>query len=71
MEKKVMNLRERYYNDPVFNKLIDHTVKMIEDLQFTPTEIREAAMIAQIIYEEKNPRNIYSDNFIKQLLKKF
>lgn len=52
----MMNIRERYHNDPVFHRLVDYMRCIIEDAQVTPTEVREAAMLAQIMYEEVHIR---------------
>ena len=52
----MMLIRERYHNDPNFNRLVDMMRSAIESAEFTPTEIREAAMLAQIMYEETHVR---------------
>lgn len=49
-----MLIRDRYHNDPMFKILVDMLYFHIEQAKFTPTEIREAAMLAQIIYEERH-----------------
>ncbi len=49
---------ERYKHDAQFKMLVDTLYKMIKDVQFTPTEIREACLLAQIHYEYDNPRPI-------------
>ena len=53
--------REKYLHDPEYHRLVDHMVKMIIDLHFTPSEMREAAMLASIIYEERKIN--YTFNF--------
>ena len=53
-----MTVRERYANDPLFHEIVDTFRMMIENAAATPTEIREAAMLAQIMYEERYPRPI-------------
>jgi len=53
-----MNLWQRYTNDPAFYQLVRLMLAEIERGQFTPTEIREAAMLAQIDYESRHPRPI-------------
>lgn len=53
-----MNIHERYLNDPRFHTLVDVLLSHIIDGNFTPTEIREAAMVAQIKFEEIYPRKI-------------
>jgi len=52
----MMTLRERYLNDPNLSRLVYAMVSEIDNLNLTPTEIREAAMLASIIYEERNVR---------------
>ncbi len=52
----MMKMHERYMNDPKFHALVDMMLSVIMNGEFTPTEIREAAMLAQIRYEEIKPR---------------
>lgn len=47
---------ERYYNDVTFRQLVDMLLSYIDRAEFTPSEIREAAMFAQILYEETRLR---------------
>lgn len=52
-----MNLykaREAYEHDPPYHNLVDGLVQQIEMLQMSPSEIREAAMFACLIIEERN-----------------
>jgi hypothetical protein len=49
-------LAERYRDDPVFHSLVDMMSAAIEQGQFTPMEAREAAMFAQLLYEDRHPR---------------
>jgi hypothetical protein len=51
----MMTIRERYLNDAKFHHVVDMLQAMIDAAEFTPTEIREAAMLAQIMYEERRP----------------
>jgi hypothetical protein len=51
-----VKMMERYNNDPLFRTFVDTMVAAIERGQTTPCEVREAAMLAQIIYEDRNPR---------------
>lgn len=53
-----MTVKERYQQDPYFHQLVKMLRNCIEQAQFTPTEIREAAMLAQILYEETHVRPI-------------
>lgn len=52
----MMNIQERYDSDPVFRSLVNAMQYYIEKAALTPTEIREAAMLAQIRYESRHPR---------------
>jgi hypothetical protein len=47
-----MSAEERYSRDPLFHHLVDSLCHAIESLDLTPTEIREAAMLAQLKYEQ-------------------
>jgi len=51
-----MKIRERYEADPTFHRLVDMIRAMIEGATITPTEMREAAMLAQIMYEDTHIR---------------
>lgn len=46
--------RERYHNDADFKVLVDLMVTQIIQCKYTPAEMREAAILASIIYEEHN-----------------
>lgn len=50
------SMRERYNNDPVFHTMVDTMVAHITTGNFTPSEMREAAIFASIIYEESHIR---------------
>lgn len=47
--------REKYEHDPQYHRLVDTMLALISGAQFTPSEIREAAMYAAILYEQKRP----------------
>ena len=47
-------LREKYLYDNQFKALVDLMVSYIHKADFTPSEMRQAAMLASIIYEERN-----------------
>lgn len=51
--------RERYQTDPQFHQLIDMMTAAIERCDFTPSEMREAALLASIQYEELHIRTRY------------
>lgn len=50
-----MSAQERYRTDPAFSMLVDICRKMIYDHRFTPSEIREATLLAAYIAEMENP----------------
>ena len=63
----MMNIRsieDRYRDDSVFRNIVDVLQSMLENqesLTFTPTEMREAAMLAQILFESRHVRPIIID----------
>lgn len=48
-------IRERYHSDPHFKALVDIMVSHIEACSYTPTEMREAAILASILYQQSKP----------------
>ena len=44
--------RDKYHNDNQFKALVDTMAAYIQNCDFSPSELREAAMLASIIYEE-------------------
>lgn len=42
---------ERYERDPIFRSLVDTMTHFIITAQYTPTELREAALLASIRYD--------------------
>ena len=50
--------REKYQNDPTYKSLVDALVQHIMAARVTPSEVREAALLACIIYEESKPFSI-------------
>jgi hypothetical protein len=58
-----MSPEERYLHDPQFKRLVDMLEKQIHECQYTPTELREAAILAAIHYENKRmaPPSWYID----------
>lgn len=47
--------RDRYLNDDMFKRLVDMMVAHLHQAMFTPSEMREAAIMASIIYAEQAP----------------
>ena len=52
------HLDERYFNDPHFRTLVDHFYAAVSHLNSSFSEIREAALYAQLRWEFQNPRSI-------------
>ena len=46
--------REKYQNDNAYRLLVDTMVAQIIDAKFTPSEMREASLLASIMYAEMN-----------------
>jgi len=52
-EKDIMKTpREKYLNDNYYRTMVDMMVSYIDKCQFTPSELREMAILASIIYKE-------------------
>lgn len=51
-------MREKYLNDPAYKNCVDTMTALIIDNRFTPSEMREMAVLASIRYEEINFRNV-------------
>lgn len=54
-----MTPQERYERDPQFRTLVDTLHAAIQRCQYTPTEIREAAMLAAIHYDSYTTRRLF------------
>jgi len=48
----MMSPRDKYLTDNTFKMMVDTMVAAIHRCQMTPSELREAALLASIIYEE-------------------
>lgn len=48
--------REKYMNDPEYHALVQMLEQFIERARFTPSELREAAVLACINYEMRHIR---------------
>lgn len=55
-EKKYISAQTRYHHDPVFNRMVKMMVNAMDELQLTPTEIREAAGLAALLFYQKHPQ---------------
>lgn len=57
-----MNIKtaeDRYLSDPQFHALVDAMYHHIETLNLTPSEMREAAMYACILFEQRHVKNYF------------
>lgn len=50
---------EKYINDPHYHPLVSTLETMIHQAQFTPSEVREAAVLACIHYEMRTCRCVF------------
>ena len=57
-EIKLQGPRDRYLNDPRFRALVDMMDAYMHASSFTPYEIRAAAMLASMIYEQQQIRRL-------------
>lgn len=53
----------RYNRDPAFRTLVDSLEKSVWECLYTPTELREAALLAVIHYEQKQVRSPFVVDF--------
>jgi len=60
---------EKYNNDVDFRRVVDMIESLIVNAQFTPSEIREAAVLACINNEMRQPRPIGLPPHIHRSLK--
>lgn len=63
------NPREKYLNDPEYNHLVNMLTGLIEQAKFTPSELREACILASINYELRHIRDCTVDPKISDALK--
>lgn len=57
----MLSLQDRLMNDIKFRHLVETLYAAIVTAEFTPTEIREAAMVAQIRFESSRIRDYMID----------
>ena len=48
--------KDKYQNDPEYNHLVNMLESLIEQAHFTPSELREACILASINYEIRHVR---------------
>ena len=61
--------KEKYLNDPEYNHLVNVLEQMIEQARFTPSELREAVILACIDYEIRHVREMQIDPRIEDALR--
>lgn len=50
-----MSAEDRFMRDPAFHNAVKAMVRWMEELQLTPTEIREAAALAAFHFYQTHP----------------
>ncbi len=61
--------REKYQNDPDYHHLVCTLEGLIEQARFTPSELREACILASINYEMRHVRDIQIDPRVESSLR--
>ncbi len=56
MPGRIDSPRDKYLNDPEYHELVTVLESFIERARFTPSELREAAVLASINYEMRHVR---------------
>jgi uracil phosphoribosyltransferase len=57
-DRPTLSPRERYWTDSFFHTVVKQLYFLLRDAQTTPTELREAVMLAQQMVEEECTRPI-------------
>lgn len=61
--------KEKFMNDPEYNHLVCMLESFIEKAQFTPSELREACILASINYEMRHIREFAINPRVEESLK--
>jgi len=72
-ERERMSPEKRFSKDPYFSMLVRMLYEQIQIAQFTPTELREAVILACTQYEMHNPRPFFwygGEEFLKSKLQR-
>jgi hypothetical protein len=51
----IRSIYDRYETDVLFKQLVDALYHHIVEFKLTPTEIREAAMMAAVLHAQRHP----------------
>jgi hypothetical protein len=54
MQMNIYELKRRYMDDPLFNRLVQQMMALMETVNVRPYEVRDAAFLAELIYREKH-----------------
>lgn len=63
--------KEKYMNDPEYRHLVCTLEQMIEQAHFTPSELREACVLASINYEMRHVRSSAIDPELENAMRVF
>ncbi len=64
-----MPARARYHQDSEFHHLVDMMHMLIQRSQFSPSELREAALLAAVMYEETRVTRFHIEGELMRLEK--
>jgi len=62
--------RIKYMSDPQYSALVNTMLNYIEAAHYTPSEVREAAVLACILYEERRVSSFVIPKHIDEALEK-
>ena len=60
--------KDKYMNDPEYHHLVRMLEQLIDQARFTPSELREACVLASINYEMRHIRDTHIDPKIENAL---
>jgi hypothetical protein len=61
--------KEKYLSDPEYHHLVQTLESLIESARFTPSELREACILASINYEMRHIRELQIDPRVDDALR--
>jgi hypothetical protein len=61
--------RDKYMSDPEYHYLVNTLTGFIESAHFTPSELREACVLASINYEMRHVRSVKFDPKVADALR--
>ena len=57
----MVGMVDRYQNDPQIHALVDSLEHAMETLNFTPSEVRDCAMLAAVNFEQRHARRLFME----------